>query len=256
MGAGIVAFYDWVFVVFGGTRSRMNSVKVSMLFIIFFALAFQCVPVYGAGFSVGTGASVHIGDAKIDMNCLDLETSGHLTLGDGSVVSVNLVSIASTGELNGGTGDIRFSGDWWNAGTFYPAQSSINVQDGCGATESLLIGDNNFFDFSASTSNGKTLSIEAGSVQTFASKLSLQGADANQRLKIRSSVSGQSAYIELSAQGVQNIYAVDVKDNDASGGQLLVSGTPADFVSLDAGNNRNWFIKLTGLIFSDSFEGD
>lgn len=234
----------------------MNSAKISMLFIIFFALLFRCVPVYSAGFSVGPGASVHIGDAKIDMNCLDMETAGNLTLGDGSVVNVSLISIASTGELDGGTGDMRLSGDWWNAGTFSPAQSSIYVQDGCGATESLLIGDNDFFDFSASTSIGKTLSIEAGSVQTFASKLSLQGAGANQRLKIRSSVTGQPANFELSAQGVQQIYAIDVKDNDASGGQLLASGAPVEFASIDTGNNRNWFETLTDVIFRDSFETD
>jgi hypothetical protein len=221
-----------------------------------FALALRCLPGYCAGIFVGAGASFDVGNAVIDVNCLNVETAGQFVLGAGSVIGVNLVSIESTGELNGATGSLRISGDWWNAGVFNAAQSSINVQDGCGVSESLLLGDNDFFDFSASTANGKTLSIEAGSVQTFASNLSLQGVDPDQRHKIRSSVNGQSAYFELSAQGEQQIYAVDVKDNDASGGQLLVPGTPAEYASVDAGNNTNWFSQLIDIIFRDGFETD
>ena len=227
-----------------------------MPFAVTFALVTWCMPGYCAGISVGDGASFRVGDAQIDVNCLDLETTGQFALGGGSVTGVNLVSIESTGELKGDTGSLRFSGDWWNAGTFSPAQSSINVQDGCGASESLLLGDNDFFNFSASTSTGKTLSIEAGSVQTFASELSLQGVDAALRLKIRSSVNGQSVFFDLAAQGVQQIYAVDVKDNDASAGQLLVPGAPVESASVDSGNNKNWFDLLIDLIFKDGFETD
>ena len=205
---------------------------------------------------MGAGASFDVGNAMIDVNCLDLETAGQVVLGAGSVIGVNLVSIENTGELNGVTGSLQFSGDWWNAGAFNAAQSSINVHDGCGVIESMLFGDNDFFDFSASTSTGKTLSIEAGSVQNFASNLSLQGADPDQRLKIRSSVNGQPAFFELSAQGEQQIYAVDVKDNDASGGQKLAQGTPAEYASVDAGNNKNWFAQLIDMIFRDGFETD
>ena len=225
-------------------------------FAVTFALVAWCMPGYCAGISIGDGASFHVGNAQIDVNCLDLVTRGQFALGGGSVIGANLVSIESTGQLNGDTGSLRFSGDWWNAGAFSPAQSSINVQDGCGASESLLLGDNDFFDFSAFTSTGKTLSVEAGSIQTFANELSLQGFDAAQRLKIRSSVDGQSAFFDLAAQGVQQIHAVDVKDNDASAGQLLAPGAPAVFASVDSGNNENWFSLLSDLLFTDGFETD
>ena len=220
------------------------------------ALALQAIPAYCAGISVGDGASFHVGDATIDVNCLDLETAGQFVLGGGLVNAVNLLSIESSGVLSGETGSLRFAGDWWNAGTFNAAQSSVSMQDGCGTTESLMLGDNSFYNFSASTSTGKTFSIEAGSVQTFANELSLNGAEPNQRLKIRSSVTGQSVHFNLAAQGTQQINAVDVKDNDATAGQLLVPGVPAAYASVDAGNNKNWFVQLSDLLFKDSFESD
>lgn len=219
-----------------------------------FTLAFQCIPGYCAGIFVGNGASFHVGNATIDVNCLNLETAGQFVLGGGFVNTVNLLRIESTGELSGDTGSLQFAGDWWNAGTFNAAQSSVSMRDGCDTTESLMLGDNNFYNFSASTSTGKTFSIEAGSVQTFANELSLHGAEPNQRLKIRSSVNGQAVHFNLVAKGVQQINAVDVKDNDATAGQLLAPGIPAAYASVDAGNNKNWFEQLSDLLFRDSFE--
>jgi hypothetical protein len=220
------------------------------------ALVFESIPGYGAGISVGNGASFHLGNGTIDVNCLNLETAGQFVLGGGLVNGVNHLSIESTGVLSGDTGSLRFAGDWWNAGTFNSAQSSVSMRDGCGTTESLMLGDNSFYDFSASTSTGKTFSIEAGSVQTFANELSLQGSGPSQQLKIRSSVNGQSVYFNLAAQGVQQINAVDVRDNDAAAGQLLAPGTAAANASVDAGNNKNWFEQLSDLLFKDSFESD
>ena len=141
--------------------------KTSLLLTMVLALTLRCIPGYCAGISVGDGASFNVGNATIELNCLDLETAGQFVLGTGSVNGVNLVSIEGTGELNGDAGTLRFSGDWWNAGAFNPAQSSINVQDGCGVNESMMLGDTGFYNFSATTSTGKTLSIEAGSLQTF-----------------------------------------------------------------------------------------
>ena len=228
------------------------SLRLAMLV----ALTFQCITANGAGIAVGNGAAFDIGNGMVDVNCLDVETAGQFSLGGGMVNGVNLLSIESTGELNGDTGSLRFSGDWWNAGSLNAAQSSISMQDGCGTSESLMLGDNSFYNFSASTSTGKTFTIEAGSVQGFANQLSLQGAAPNQRLKIRSSVNGQSVQFNLAAPGVQQINAIDVRDNDASAGQLLAPGIPATYVSVDAGNNQNWFVQISDLLFKDSFESD
>lgn len=219
-------------------------------------LALVCSSGFCAGISVGSGASFKVGSGAVNLNCLDLVTTGRFALGGGLLDSANLVSIESGGELLGDTGSLFFSGDWWNAGAFTMGQSSIVRQDGCGSANSLVLGDNDFYDFSASSLTGGTLSVEAGSEQTFASSLTLQGFDASQRLKVRSSVDGQQALFSLAAQGAQQIYAVDVKDNDASGGQLLVPGIPADFDSLNSGNNKNWFELIADLIFKDSFEGN
>lgn len=254
MGAGIVAFYDWAGFGPGGIVYQMRVVKTSLLLTMFFALAFRCIPGYCAGISVGDGASFGVGNAQIDVNCLDLVTAGQLDLDAGSFVGVDTVSISSTGQLTGGNGSLELSGDWQNAGVFVPSHSNIKIQDGCGLNESVLIGDNDFSAFSVTTSSGKTLSVEAGSLQTFSDNLSLQGAAPNGRLRIRSSVGGQSAYFVLFEQGAQQILAVDVRDNDATGGQLLAPGLPEGIASVDAGNNKNWFGVLTDLIFKDGFE--
>ena len=230
--------------------------RVLLPLTMVFALVVQSVPGICAGISVGNGASFHAGNTTIDVNCLNLETAGQFVLGGGLVNGVNLLSIESTGELSGDTGSLHFAGDWWNAGMFNAAQSSVSMQDGCETSDSLILGDNSFYNFSASTSTGKTFSIEAGSVQTFANELSLHGAEPNQRLKIRSSANGQSVHFNLAAQGIQQINAVDVKDNDATAGQLLAPGIPAAYASVDAGNNKNWFGQLSDLLFKDSFESD
>jgi hypothetical protein len=234
--------------------SNKRLIGISLRPALIIVLIAACMPAFGAGITVGSGASFNLGSGNIDLNCLDLTTAGEFALGDGQLDGARLVSIDSGGVLRGDTGGLIFSGDWWNAGTFTMSQSSIALQDGCGLSSSLLLGDSDFYDFTASSLTGKTLSVEAGSTQTFANSLSLQGLDASQRLKIRSSVAGEPAFFSLAAQGTQQIYAVDVKDNDASGGQLLGPDNPAAIDSLNSGNNRNWFGALVDLIFSDSFE--
>ncbi len=236
--------------------SSKPHTRVALQLAVMFALVFMTIPAYCTGISVGNGASFQLGSANIDVNCLDLITAGQVALGDGQITGINHVSIENPGEISGDTGKLFFAGDWWNAGVFTAAQSSINSQDGCGLDESLIIGDNDFFNFSVVTSIGKTLSIEAGSLQTFAGSLSLQGLNSGQQLKIRSAESGQSVLFRLSAQGTQDIYAVDVKDNDATGGQLMVPGSPAEFASFNSGNNKNWFDLIIDLIFEDSFESN
>jgi hypothetical protein len=235
--------------------SLLSSKRLSRL-AVSFVLVTCSLQVQGAGITVGNGASFKVGSGTINLNCLDFTMAGLSALGDGMVTGAAHVGIESSGQLNGDTGSIFLSGDWLNAGAFTPAQGSINVRDGCSFNESLIIGDNDFYRFSALSSSGKTLAVEAGSVQAFANTLSLQGLDSQQRLKIRSSLAGQPAFFTLSPQGAQDIYAVDVQDNDASGGQKLAPGIPADFDSLNSGNNKNWFELLADLIFSDSFEGD
>lgn len=224
--------------------------------LLVLALAIGARPVLGAGLDVGTGAMINLGNGRVDLNCLDLVTAGQFDVGVGTVTKADTVNILAAGELDGGSGSIQLAGDWANAGAFLPGQGSVRIEDGCGNSVSSVSGDNDFTGFSASTTSGKTLSLEAGSLQTFSGIMSLQGEAPENRLRIRSNIDGQPVYFVLFAQGAQQINAVDVRDNDASGGQSLAPGTPDASASVDAGNNSNWFSQVLDIIFKDSFENN
>ena len=232
-----------------------KSARMSRLLIIL-ALATGTGPALGAGLEVGAGATVDLGNGRLDLNCLDLATAGLFAVGGGTLAGADTVNIQATGELDGGNGGIRLTGDWTNAGAFVPGQGNVRIGDGCGNSVSAVSGDNDFAGFSALTTSGKTLSVQAGSLQTFSGAMILQGAAPDNRLRIRSSIDGQPVFFVLFEQGTQQVHAVDVKDNDASSGQPLAPGTPEQLASVDAGNNSNWFTQVLDIIFKDSFESN
>ena len=96
--------------------------------------------------------------------------------------------------------------------------------------------------------NGKILQPVAGSTQVFYSSLTLRG-DMGNPLLGQSSSEGQEAFFSLDASGTQDIVAVDVADNDASGGQSLIAGSLSGTESMDLGNNSNWVLALPPIEF-------
>ena len=175
------------------------------------------------------------------MGCGDLDVLGSASLSDGAIRAGRHVTL-NGGNFALGSGTITLSGDWINAGSFIPGTGTVNIVDGCGVSESLMAGDSGFYRFSATTGSGKLLSIAAASTQTFSRYLELRGTEPN-RLTIRSSAPGSTAFFNLASSGSQNISAVDVSDNDASGGQTLVPREPEAADSIDAGGNSNWFVS-------------
>ncbi len=137
------------------------------------------------------------------------------------------------------------SGNWSNTGTFIPGTSQVNIQDGCSTNLSAMTGSTDFHAFSTSTANGKILQIAAGSRQAFDKSLVLHGASGN-RLLLRSSRTGSQAFFLLDPAGKQDIFDINVKDNNARDGQTLIPDSAVDFNSQDLGNNINWFLPLTG----------
>jgi hypothetical protein len=204
------------------------------------------------GITVPSGATLSLGNGQINLFCGDLVVEGQVFIDSGAATGIRDVEIMG-GTLTGGSGTLSLARDWLNAGSFNAATGAVGLGDGCGASSSALIGDTDFFEFSTTSTSGKVLLIEAGSSQTFASSLSLEGDPAD-RLLIRSSVPGQQAFFSLDTGGSQTIWAVDVRDNNALGGQALAPGSPGVFSSVDSGNNDNWFIALVGIIFEDGFE--
>ena len=195
-----------------------------------------------ADVQVGNGASLSVGGGTIDLGCTDLIVSGSVNVQSGGITAVDNVDIAG-GTIDGGSGAISASGDWSNQGSFIPGTGSVALVDGCGSTVSGVSGDTSFYEFAASTGTGRLLEIAAGSTQTFAQSLTLTGQVPG-RLRLRSSMPGAPAFFSLAPAGQQFIDAVDVQDNDASGGQLLAPGAPAQFNSIDSGGNSNWFLRV------------
>lgn len=200
-------------------------------------------PVLAApGIVVGPGAIISLGAGDIDMNCTDYITTGDDDIGSGSITEVLHFIIQATGTVTGGSGQVQLSGDWENNGTFTPGTSQVHIQDGCAMTTSNMVGDTDFNSFTATSSTGKELRVEAGSTQTFSQDLTLMGVDNSNRMPITSSSAGSQAFFSLDNAGTQVIDAVNVMDNNASGGQLLAPDQPSVFASLDSGNNLNWFL--------------
>ena len=77
--------------------------------LIALALAIGAWPVFGAGLNVGAGATVNLGNGRVDLNCLDLVTGGQFVVGAGAVSGANSVNILATGELDSGSGSIQLA---------------------------------------------------------------------------------------------------------------------------------------------------
>lgn len=231
-------------------------VKMHRLLLTLWAspLVAVCAPALCAGISVGQGASLKLNNSSVDLNCLDVNILGELNLGSGQLVAIDQLSISGVGDFLGGSGTVQFHRNWQNAGTFSPGTSVVALLDGCGAALSEITGDNDFSSFNAVTAAGKTLRIEAGSLQTFSANLRLEGVAPDQRLTIRSTIDGSQSHFVLFEQASQQINAVDVKDNDASPGAPIAPGPVALYASVDSGNNKNWFQQLLDVIFKDGFE--
>ena len=211
---------------------------------VFMAIACACFtsPALSQTVTVASGASFVLGAGTLTTGCGDVNVAGQFQVGSGTVTGTNNVSI-SGGTLDGGSGLVSLSGNWSNAGTFVPGSGTVRVVDGCGATESQIIGDNTFAAFSANSGTGKQLTIASSSTQTFNNALSLTGASGN-RLLVRSSTPGSSAAFVLKPGASQTIQSVDVSDNDASGGETIAPDVPSAFDSVRGKNILNWFMEI------------
>jgi len=195
-----------------------------------------------AGIYVQSGTSLLLDSGTIDMGCGDVTIAGNLNIQSGAIINTRHFNI-SAGSVDAGNGQVELSGNWSNSGTFIPGSSQVTVQDGCATTNSTMSGDSDFYAFSAVSSNGKLLQVDAGTSQVFGNSLTLQGVIGDPLL-IRSSSAGSLAFFSLDLASTHNIFAVDVRDNNALSGQLLAPGFPADYESIDSGDNSNWFLDL------------
>ncbi len=196
-------------------------------------------PAAGGALTVGSGANVDLGTARLDLGCNDLTVGGTLAAGSDEIAQARDVTIDPGGTLSGESAAIEVAGDWDNAGTFNGGSSAVSFVDGCGLASSVIAGNTSFSDFSMITTTGKLYSFTAGSTQTVTGLLELMGAAGN-LLTIRSTLGGVAGFLER--LGSQAVAFVDVDDNDATGGNPI-GIPPAN--SVKGANTPGW---VTGAV--------
>jgi hypothetical protein len=199
---------------------------------------------------VGSDANISLGSGSLDFGCGNLSVAGTFSVNAGSAFGIR-DAVISTGRVDGGSGSLSLSGNWENLGQFAAQSGSVQVVDGCAVSSSVFTGDTTFGYLSLETNTGKEAIFTSGSTQTVTRGLSLTGMEGN-RLAIRASQAGADAAITLAAGASQLISWVDVQDINSGGGQVLAPGSPMSFLSLDSGNNLNWFIESISAIPVDT----
>lgn len=183
---------------------------------------------------IGPGAGMDTGQGQLVLGCNDLAVAGVF---GGHAAGAGNVSILAGGSLS--TDQLSFSGDWENAGQA-EVPGSVRWLDGCNVLDAQMTGVTDFSALEISTTNGRTVRLQANATQHITDSLILQGAP-DALLMLRSTVPGQHAGLTLAPEGSQSIAFVDVADMDSSGGQLMAPGSADLYNSVDSGNNLNWF---------------
>ena len=189
--------------------------------------------------AIGQGAAFDSGGGRIEAGCANLVVDGRIA---GSWSGLNSVRLDASGALSPSTLD--FGGDW-HSQTEQTVPGKVLWQPQCGRIEGTLSGDHRFAQLAITGDSGVTRRLAVDSEQVVEQSLRLQG-DSSPFL-LRSSMPGQAARLTVAAAANWQIEAVDVADIDASGGQSLAPGDPADYRSVDSGGNRNWFFAAVSL---------
>jgi hypothetical protein len=181
----------------------------------------QAELVQAQGLTIGTGSTMYLGNAVLNLGCGDL-------------------LIEPGGTLAGEQGIINLSGSWVGYGTFVPGTSLVSFTDGCPAQVSTIWGENHFYDLIFMTTAGMEVRFAAGSTQDIEGRIEFVGADGSPLL-IRSTVDGVEAFLHLAMDGSQLVDWTDVMDNHAIG-QRMAPGPAEWYNSIDSGNLLNWFL--------------
>lgn len=193
---------------------------------------------------IPAGGNVAIAGGTLDLGCGDIVVAGALQIGGGLARNVRNVTIQPGGTLDGGSGTITLSGNWSNTGSFVAGTSTVSFVDAAGcSTTSTITGNTTFFNLSLVSTAGKTYAIQAGSTQTIAGNLTIQGVSGTP-IRIVSTNPGFQASTDLLPGGTQSILHVDVRDNWGVG-QVLAPG------QTNEGNGTNfpgWFGALVAAI--------
>lgn len=165
-------------------------------------------------------------DQAVTIWSLTIDPGGVLTLNGYSLTVMGDITI--NGTLDAGSSTITTGGNWSNSGSFSQGTSTVILN----GTNQAIYGSTTFYNLTKSVSTADTLYFQAGSTQTIANSLTLNGAGGG-LLSLRSTSTGSYWYID--PQGNRNISFVDVKDSNNISFTNIVA-----MDSVDSGDNINW----------------
>lgn len=222
-------------------RSKINfrSFGASVIALLLAGTA----PAFGEGLTVGSDDVFNLNGAMVDLDCGDLTIEGEFNMGAGGTLNNVGSVIIDGGTLNGDSGTFNVSGDWLNTGgTFDGGTSQVTWNTDCSSATINVSGDNDFYNMTVQTTTGREIQFAAGSTQTFAGHLVMNGTtravEGGDLLRI-SSTGGPAFFV---VNGTYAIDRVNVSDNHAlTPGEWVDFGHPEDFDSIDSGGNSRWF---------------
>lgn len=176
--------------------------------------------------TVPVGSTVTVpGGGGLDLGCLALTIQGNVVVGGGQISQAAPLDIATTGVLDGGSGNIGVGGNWNNAGTFIPGSGTVVISNGCGSAQVQLTGNTVFNNLTLTSTNGGIFVIPTGHSITVNGRLTLQGVP-GQSIRLISS-SGQTAYVTLGPGAqVVPLYAMVQADVQIGAGTGGAQGIP------------------------------
>jgi len=217
-----------------GVRGRVRACSSSTLLAA--AIAILATSPAFADLIVPSGSLTSVGPGVIDLACTDVVVSGALQVNSGQLRNVRSVTINSGGVIDGGSGLIEVGGNWTNSGTFVAGTGTVNFRDLCAFGSAVVMGNTTFYRVSFVTATAKNYVFGVGTTQTISALLEIAGT-ASQPIQFRSSIPGQTAFINLLTGGTQQIQHVGVTDVWATGQWLAPSLTNEG----GGGNARRWF---------------
>ena len=165
---------------------------------------------------------------------------GNKATGSGTYVLGSNIDINSDLRIYGGTIEIpsginktiTVAGNIDNQGGFTRGSGTVTL-DG---THQTVSGSTMFNVFRKVATSAVTLFLDFTSRQSASGSLVFTGADASNKLSLRSTKSGSVARMFLDSAGVQTLQYLNVQDQSASGGTVLACSTSCT----DSGNNHRW----------------
>lgn len=206
-----------------------------------FLMAILTMPGFAAaqGISIDAGASWHLGDALVELDCVPVQVAGLLDVQDSRLDGVGDVAIS--GQLTAAAASIEVGGNWSNQGHFAAGASTVHLSDRCDANVASISGSTSFSTLHIESERSKGYVFQAGQVQAVAAALRITGMP-GAPLVLGSTQAGIHAELALAEGGSQQIAWIDVADMAApEGSAWLAQGPPEDFDSVDSGNNFRWF---------------